>query len=356
MYTILGAALLVVAVIFVPETKYLHLASAYEGVVESDKLASPGNPELDTIDKAGEGMVRVTTQTHRELDTVNYKPRTWASDMTLFQTKPDWTEASLCLKHMGQLIWFPNVLWAVLMNGILLGINVALGTSYGDILTAPPYNWSQAAVGYAQSGQIVVAFIALPMLGWGSDKTIRYMAKRNGDLHEAEYRLIALVFPTIVGILSCVIYGQAGSYGEKYHWMAIIFAYSGQFFNFVGASICSMTYLPDSYPARQGATLVLICCLRGVISFGMNYGLASMNASMGYANEYGVWAGLTGFFACMGVLVYIFWETDQAGYCQMGCGEGGFQTHENWVLESFLELLFAFQEMGHVIELGKIMK
>jgi hypothetical protein len=194
------------------------------------------------------------------------------------------------------------------------------------------------------------------MLGWGSDKTIRYMAKRNGDLHEAEYRLIALVFPTIVGILSCVIYGQAGSYGEKYHWMAIIFAYSGQFFNFVGASICSMTYLPDSYPARQGATLVLICCLRGVISFGMNYGLASMNASMGYANEYGVWAGLTGFFACMGVLVYIFWETDQAGYCQMGCGEGGFQTHENWVLESFLELLFAFQEMGHVIELGKIMK
>jgi hypothetical protein len=84
-----------------------------------------------------------------------------------------------------------------------------------------------------------------------------------------------------------------------------------------------MTYLLDSYPARQGATLVLICCLRGIISFGMNYGLASMNASMGYANEYGVWAGLTGFFTCMGVLVYIFgkrirqatakWAVDKEG-------------------------------------------
>lgn len=88
--------------------------------------------------------------------------------------------------------------------------------------------------------------------------------------------------------------------------MAIIFVYSRLFFTSVGASIYSTTYLLDSYPARQGATLVLVYCLRGVISFGMKYGLASMIARMGYANEYGVWAGLTGFFACMRVIAYIF--------------------------------------------------
>lgn len=85
--------------------------------------------------------------------------------------------------------------------------------------------------------------------------------------------------------------------------MAIIFSYSGQFFNFVGASICCITYLLVSYPARQGVTLVLICSLQGVISFGMSYGLASMLENMGYAGEYGLWAGLTGFFALVGILV-----------------------------------------------------
>jgi hypothetical protein len=91
-----------------------------------------------------------------------------------------------------------------------------------------------------------------------------------------------------------------------------------------------MTYLFDSYPVRQGATLVLVCPPRGVISVGMNYGLASMNASMGYANECGVWAGLTGFFACMGALVYIFgkiirqttvkWVVDKEGSRHMRTG------------------------------------
>lgn len=93
------------------------------------------------------------------------------------------------------------------MNDILLSINVALSTSASVILTGPPYNWSQAAVRYAQSGQIVIAFIVLPMLEWGSYKVIRYIAQRNWDMHEAEYRLISFVFPTIVDIPSCVIYG-----------------------------------------------------------------------------------------------------------------------------------------------------
>lgn len=332
MYAILSAVVLLVAYFGVPETKYRRPASAYEGKVESEKMGPPSNTEagLGPVETSDLGMIRVTAETTREMDLVKYKPRTFRSDIAIFADKPDWDEAVMCLKHMCQLIWFPNVAWAVLMNGVLLGINIGVGTSYGNILTSAPYFWSQSAVGFAQSGQIVVAFVALPLLGWGSDKTIQIVAKRNGGMHQAEYRLLALVIPTIVGILSCVIYGQAGSHGENYHWMAIVFTYSGQFFSFVAASICSMSYLLDAYPARQGATLVLICCLRGVISFGINYGLADMQATMGYDGAYGLWAGLTALFGILGIPIYVYghkirqftarWATDDPNSRRMRTG------------------------------------
>ena len=60
-------------------------------------------------------------------------------------------------------------MWAFLLNGLTLGTNIAIGTTYGRVLTSPPYNWSDKTVSYINVGQIVVSVIALPMLGNGSD-------------------------------------------------------------------------------------------------------------------------------------------------------------------------------------------
>lgn len=48
----------------------------------------------------------------RELDTVNYKPRTLASDMRPFVSKPDWEECIRTLRRMFTIMLFPGILWA----------------------------------------------------------------------------------------------------------------------------------------------------------------------------------------------------------------------------------------------------
>lgn len=205
-----------------------------------------------------------------------------------------------------ELLFFPNVLWALCLNGLTIGVNIAIATTYGTILTGAPYLWPDSSTSYVNCGQIVVALAALPMLGTGSDALIRWRARRNGGMHEPETRLVPLIFPIIVGVFTAALYGQGAAHPDKYHWFVYVYAVAAYYFCFVGANIVAITYLLDSYPARTGPLLVIICAFRGFISFGTSYGTSSFVANNGYDGAFGIFGGLTGILGLLGVPIY-FW-------------------------------------------------
>ncbi|KAL4966903.1 major facilitator superfamily domain-containing protein [Aspergillus stella-maris] len=300
----LGAALagaqLVLAFFFLPETKYERtLASFQEG--ESDNIT-----DLDEHGVKGDGKRDGVCTERPPLDFQRYAPRTWKSDLRLWVGTPDWVKVWEVLRDTFSLLLFPNVFWALCLNGLTIGTNIAIGTTYANILHAPPYNWPNKSASYVNCGQIVVALLALPLLGHGSDWIAKYYAKRNNGLHEPETRIISLIFPIIVGTFTAANYGQAGQYPEQYHWFVYVWAVAAYYFCFVGANIVAITYLLDSYPARAGPLLVIICAFRGIISFGTSYGTATFVESHGYDGAFGTFAGLTAALGLCGVPVY-FW-------------------------------------------------
>lgn len=103
------------------------------------------------------------------------------------------------------------------------------------------------------AGQIIVSFVGLPLLGIGSDWLVRTLAKRNGGVHQPQYRLVPLVLPVIVGTLSAIIYGQAAAHPERFHWFAIVFTINAYYFAFVGANQVSsnLPYLFSSWHPFQ---------------------------------------------------------------------------------------------------------
>lgn len=214
---------LVLAIFFVPETKYLRPLAAYEGMA--------GGAQITGVTSDVENPKQIerflTVNDERVLDTVNYLPRTRASDMTLFVNEADWNEAFSCLKHQFQLFFFPDVFWVFSMNGVFLGVNIAMGLTYGNILGGPVYHWASKYISVAMAGQIVVAFGAIPALGYGSDFIVKFMARRKGGIHEPEHRLLTLIVPLLLGVLFSVIYGQAAAHPDKYHWMAIVVTING---------------------------------------------------------------------------------------------------------------------------------
>ncbi|KAK4899961.1 hypothetical protein LTR27_002723 [Elasticomyces elasticus] len=277
----LGAGVLLLSIVWVPETRYTRALAAYGQEVES-VTPEEGKPKEEPK------PMRVSERP--ALDFVTYPARTLRSDLRLFVGKPDWSEGLYALRNTFQVLLFPNVFWAFCLNGLTLGVNIALGTTYGTVLSSPPYNWSQNSVSYINAGQIVVSVIALPLLGNGSDWLIRWRARRNDGVHEPEVRLIPLVLPIILGVASAVLYGQAAAHPERFHWFAIVFAYAGYLFAFLGANIVGITLLLDSYPARAGPVL-----------FGTSYGVAKFIETAGYDGAFGVYAGLTGLLGLIGI-------------------------------------------------------
>ena len=81
------------------------------------------------------------------------------------------------------------------------------------------------------------------------------------------------------------------------------------FFTFLGANIVGITYLLDSYPARAGPLLVIICAFRGIIAFGVSFAIAPGIESIGYDKLFGTFSGLTALFGLLGVPIYI-WGKD----------------------------------------------
>ncbi|KAI4592370.1 hypothetical protein KJ359_011310 [Pestalotiopsis sp. 9143b] len=290
----LGAGLaglqLILSIFLLPETKYHRSASAFQEASSS----------TDEIDKPQRSTQRVA------LDLVNFAPRTWRSDMRLWVGEPEWKKGWQTFIQAFQLILFPNVFWALCLNGLTLGCNIAIGTTYGTIVTSPPYNWPQSSASYVNCGQIVTALIALPFFGHGSDKMIRWFADRRGGLHEPETRIIPLIFPTVVGVVTAVLYGLGAAHPDRFHWFVYVWGVAGYYFAFVGANIVAITYLLDSYPARAGPMLIVICAFRGIISFGVSYGISPFIESHGYAGTFGTFGGLTGAMGLLGVPVYFY--------------------------------------------------
>jgi hypothetical protein len=286
----LGAALAAVQLIasffLLPETKYNRRPSLQENSEdESHVLSRTVRPELDLS---------------------NYSPRTWKSDLRLWVGKPEWREGWKLLYQTFELLLFPNVLWALCLNGLTLGCNIAIGTTYGTIVTSAPYNWPESSASYVNCGQIVTALIALPFFGHGSDRLIKWFAARRQGLHEPETRLIPLAVPIAVGIITAVLYGQGAAHPESYHWFTYVWGVAAYYFTFVGANIVAITYLLDSYPARAGSMLVVICAFRGIISFGVSYGIQPFIDHSGYDGAFAAFGGLTGTFGLLAIPVYLF--------------------------------------------------
>ncbi|CAG8041316.1 unnamed protein product [Penicillium olsonii] len=300
----LGAGLaglqFIVTLFLLPETKYDRDLSSYQEFTRDHNLPD----DVEASDSKKPAAVLCTRRP--ALDFVNYQARTWKSDMRLWVGKPEWYKAAEVIKQTCALFFFPNVFWALCLNGLTLGVNIAMGTTYGTVLTSAPYNWPDSSSSYVNCGQIIVALIALPLLGTGSDRLIRRFADRNGGFHEPEIRIIPLILPIIVGTVTIILYGQGAAHPEKYHWFVYVWAMSAYYFAFVGANIVAITYLLDSYPARAGPMLVIICAFRGFISFGTSYGTTPFVQRHGYDGAFGIFGALTAAFGLLGVPVFIW--------------------------------------------------
>ena len=67
-----------------------------------------------------------------------------------------------------------------------------------------------------------------------------------------------------------------------------------------------ITYLLDSHPKRAGPVLVIICIMRGLISFGVSYHTVDYVDAVGYVRLFGIYAGIMAVFGVLGIGVFVW--------------------------------------------------
>ena len=273
----------VISLFFVPETKYYRPQSSYqETTAEGDS------------DSSGEGY-RIHTE-RPALDFDRYEARTFQSSMRLWIGKPEWGKAWVVFKDAWTMILFPNVFWALTINGITLGANIAIGmtvsihiwiikvlylltpSKYGRIVESPPYNWPHSSTSYSNTGQIVTSLV-------GKSRQLF----RLQSLTDANSYISALP-----------VYGYGSDWIIKYFW-----ALAAYFFTFIGANIVAITYLLDAYPQRASSLLIIICAHRGFLSFGVSFRVWDMIDAMGYDGAFNMFAGLTALMGVLGGVLFL---------------------------------------------------
>ena len=112
--------------------------------------------------------------------------------------------------------------------------------------------------------------------------------------------------PSIIAVVSCVIYGQTAQHPEQWSWAGIVIPYAAGFLAFLGANTVAITYVVDSWPTEAGPMLLVVAAGRGFISFGLSYATIPWVEENGYDGSMRGLAIVCGVFALLGIPCYFF--------------------------------------------------
>ncbi|CAG8251155.1 unnamed protein product [Penicillium salamii] len=202
--------------------------------------------------------------------------------------------------HMFEAFSSPGILYATLLSSVVLGSSVGVSLTYDAVLQS--YGWSAKNVGLINLGGVFGGFGGMLYAGVFGDWFILRMAKRSGGLHIPEHRLILLIFPGMLAVVSLLLYGFTAdtntSWGGPYMgWTLLQIA-------FVSVLILSTSFAAEAWEKNPGPALVAVVGTKNILAFGISYGLNPMLNRYNYPTAMGILAGVTGAVFLLGIPVY----------------------------------------------------
>ncbi|EXJ71189.1 uncharacterized protein A1O5_06183 [Cladophialophora psammophila CBS 110553] len=169
-----------------------------------------------------------------------------------------------------QLFFFPIVCWAAWATGSAANALLAVNLTQSQVLSAPPYNFSPAQVGFANFALVAGGVLGLVAAGPLSDWVAMRSTKKNKGIREAEMRLSAL-YPFIAAALVGMVIVGVG-YQQRWAWKVIIMLG----FTLVGVQVVaipaiSVAYAVDCYKPVAGQIMVIVTVTKNTFGFGMTY-------------------------------------------------------------------------------------
>ncbi|KAI3341362.1 putative MFS transporter [Ustulina deusta] len=262
-----GAALLVLAFLFVEETSYDRKAAI---------LISTASVKGE---KAGNGM---NDQDSTEQSEPRIPPRkSFVKTLSLWGRVDHDVPFFTMMTRSFTYFLVPQALWVIASFGTNIGL-LGLGYSFTFpiLITSPPYNWTMINSGLFAIAALIGYALAVPFTS-SSDRLAAYLTKRNNGIREAEMRLGVMLPAMLIGPAGIILYGIVAE--MSLHW--VLYFVGGALSYFAAYFYFSFTlaYAVDSYHSNTSEMLIAMNLGKQVISFGFGLKLLTWVTESGYA-------------------------------------------------------------------------
>ena len=248
---IFTGALLPLLFFFVPETAYPRPdvePSNPQKYELSSRNASINHPASNDSPSTSleNGPLQVLHEAPRPSDAVPAK-QSFTQSLRLFNGRKTSEPFLKLLLRPFPLLLHPAVLWAMLIQGALIGWTVMIGVVLAAIFLGPPLWFTEVTTGYMYTGPFVGALLGFVLSGLLADWSTKVMIRMNKGVYEPEFRIL-LVLPQLI-------FGCAGLYGfgitaagvRRYNWFWPDFFFALEVMGMVLGAVASALYIVDAH-------------------------------------------------------------------------------------------------------------
>ncbi|KAH7906864.1 major facilitator superfamily domain-containing protein [Hygrophoropsis aurantiaca] len=308
---VLCAILLVLTILFVPETAYrrstsvsdktmaINSTSALETATKSSS-APTGSSDVD-LEKTSATFAAGYTLEVEVHESYMRSLLPWAGYK--FTDESFWR---ICLRPF-TLLCSPVVAWGTLIYGTTAGWLVALSVSVSLLFSSPAYGYDFQAgpVGLISGvGPFIAAILGNAIAGPLSDWSVTWLARRNNGIYEPEFRLfmiIPLLVATTIGW-----FGWAISANLLELWIGPAVFYSLLNFGQAVGSVAVVSYVVDAHPNYAPEAFATVNCLKNLFTFGLTYYVVPWLAAQGVLRTFCTIGGINIWVCLMTIPMYVY--------------------------------------------------
>ncbi|WYZ39290.1 hypothetical protein EsH8_III_001204 [Colletotrichum jinshuiense] len=270
-------------ILLVPETRWIRSDEELAG-----KEVYPLRP--------GENRPRI--------DETTFRPRSNWDEFGIFNYGYEWKEAKQSVIDMFKTFLFPNIIWVIIINSILVSMQGAAGQVGSSILIAA--GWKFETLGFV----VIPVVIASPFVwffgGYVADKISNYVAKRNNGQREPEAHLLSLIFPLIASVIGPILFGYAAENIRSLPSIVVLVSIFFIGFGLLTANTIFAVYLVESYPRFAGPVLVNVSSSRLIIGFIMSFNVTTWIEDLGFLKNFGIYSAALAGVSMLLPVMYIY--------------------------------------------------
>ncbi|KAI9702668.1 MAG: hypothetical protein M1820_006052 [Bogoriella megaspora] len=299
-------ALMILIAFGCPETSFSRPARYETDIAIRDETTSPTGNEIEIT--TSEGLEKGGFRDSANQDPIEQR-RSYARELYPYRrihTGVNLVDATIHFFVTGlyPIVWFAFVILGSYLAWFI-GINVTLAQIFGS----PPILFTPTKIGYLNTFGFPGALAAEALLHFTADRSCKWLARRNNNIHEPEFRLFMIIPAIVIGVLSLALFGwYAGDVAleQEISWVAASFIFGMVVFALVNGQSVAFSYLLDAHREISIEAGMFAVMLRSFLAYGAGTFVPQWLEHSGVAHTFYEIAGLQGgLITIISLLMYV---------------------------------------------------